>query len=106
MSRIRDNTSGYVQQVLVDLLADDSAMVREAAAAETWRRSPGQMTFAIRCLRDETVGNPTIPVTWSTIGPDKARQALSLLVESAPNEQDRERIRNMIHEEVGFTPEP
>jgi hypothetical protein len=83
-------------QLLFDLLAADPVeAVRREAAKLTWlHEGPVHCKYAVYKAKDEIAyGSESHPV-----GPTRARKALALLAETAPDEEARKALEDLIEE--------
>ncbi|MBC7247679.1 MAG: HEAT repeat domain-containing protein [Actinobacteria bacterium] len=88
------SASSRVTQVLVDILGSDpSSTVKIAAAKTIWEREKeSNCDFTIRCLKDEI----DYGTERSTVGPTRAKGAMRLLIEHAPDQDRREAVKELI----------
>jgi hypothetical protein len=85
---------GYMDQILFDVLAaDPNDNVRREAARITWiNEKEVNCEYAFNKAQDEIMyGAESHPV-----GPTRARQALNLLLETAPDEAARQALEKMV----------
>ncbi len=86
---------------LVNFLADPDAGVRRSAATALWKRHGDEYCeYAVKSLRDEIRGHDSSGQGANDIGPSAAREALKELFAAAPTATARERIRNLIRDEI------
>ena len=93
---VPQNQSGRVAQVLVDRLGGDpDASVRIVAAQTIWECERNvNCEYAVNKLRDEIqYGSER-----SMVGPTRARKAMQLLVEHAPDPQAKDAIQKLINQ--------
>ncbi len=80
-----------VDQVLIDLLGDENTTVRAAVARTIWEREKQvNCKYAVRSLKDE------MEYPGQVLGRAKAKQALDLLVQIAPDANARDGIKAWI----------
>jgi HEAT repeat protein/predicted RNA-binding Zn-ribbon protein involved in translation (DUF1610 family) len=86
ISLVKDIGTVGIGQMLVDLLADSSSVVRSAAVQAIWDRAESpdpdvnSVAFTLRCLRDEIEGTGYV----SHMSPQAAWQALEMLRDAHP----------------------
>ena len=96
MAFIPQNQSGRVAQVLVDRLGGDpDSSVRIVAAKTTWEcERKVNCEYAVSNLKDEI----KYGTERSIIGPTRARKALQLLVEHAPDNEAKDALQKLINQ--------
>jgi HEAT repeat protein len=89
-----------VQDRLVELAADPDSQVRLAAVSALWTvHRESSCERVVQSLRDEIRGHTNdfgLPAAGLRLGPDRARAALDLLVEHAPDEGARRGVLALI----------
>jgi hypothetical protein len=95
MEFTHQNQSARVAQVLVDLLGADADLSVQIAAAKTiWKcEKEVNCKYAVSKLKDEI----EYGTERSIVGPTRARKALQLLVEYAPDETSKSNIMSLIN---------
>jgi hypothetical protein len=98
------DTMGF-QDALVDLSADPDPVVQAAAVRALWSaQQESNCEHAVKSFRDEIRGHSSgfgEPTTEGLrIGGERARVALDLLVEHAPDDAARQAVRTLIDEHV------
>lgn len=106
IERMRGERSKLMAQTLVNLLCDENAEVRKAAAACLWDWfAVEDCRFAVLALRDEIRGYTEMVPGYQSreglfLGHEAAVEALDFLVASAPTDAQREAVRRIVDEEV------
>jgi hypothetical protein len=89
---LRNNSVMRVSQVLLDVLASDPYKeVRIAAANMIWKKE-GDCSYSVDMLKDEIkYGSER-----SIVGPSRARKAIQLLLDNAPNQKARKTFNSLV----------
>ena len=84
-----------VSQVLIDILGGDpDERVRVEAAKTIWRcESEVNCKYAINALKDEI----DYGTERSIVGPSRARNAIQLLLNKAPNQEAKNALQKLIN---------
>jgi HEAT repeat protein len=96
MGFIPQNQSGRVSQVLIDRLGGDpDSSVRIAAAKTIWEcEREVNCKYAVDKLKDEM----EYGTERSMVGPTRARKAVQLLIEYAPNQEAKDALKKLINQ--------